>query len=52
MITVAPLCMHTAFHLPMGHLIRLEKQIGPQAQISVSPDAGLALGHNLHLARH
>jgi hypothetical protein len=33
----------------MGHLIRQEKQTGPRVQISASPDAGLALGRNLHL---
>jgi hypothetical protein len=35
----------------MGHLIQHEKQTGPRAQISASPDAGLALGRNLRLAR-
>ena len=35
----------------MGHLIRQEKQIGPRAQISASPDAGLALKRNLCLAQ-
>jgi hypothetical protein len=29
----------------------MEEQTGPRAQNSASPDAGLALGHHLHLAR-
>jgi hypothetical protein len=35
----------------MGHLIRQEKQTGPQAQIFVSSDTEFGLGRNLCLAR-
>jgi hypothetical protein len=57
---------HTAYHPPMGHLIRQTKQTGPRAQISALPDAvsspraqspprpmpSPALGRFLRLARH
>jgi hypothetical protein len=64
MIMLLPLYTHAACHPPMGHLVRQEKRTGPRAQISgspdvmahpqpqisASPDDGLVLGRNLHLA--
>jgi hypothetical protein len=51
MITLVPLCTHVACHLPDGTPNTTEKQTGPRALNSASPDDGLALGRNLRLAR-
>jgi hypothetical protein len=51
MITLVPLYAHVACHPANGTPNTTEKQTAPRAQNSASPDARLALGRNLCLAR-
>jgi hypothetical protein len=51
MITHMPLCTHDACHPPDGTPNTTEKQTGPGAQNSASPDVGLTLWHNLRIAQ-